>query len=370
MASTWFERAGGLDLTVSIADCTNMYAVCEDSRSHPSAILFDTLLSYSTRWKELRFDSRFGNVRSAPMIRIAALTAVEVPLLQSVSFRLDDCLHQNPPLHHSGLLKIPTLKCVKLEARHMDMFTVDWANLTSITLRGILDIDEWLSKSDITRILQKTKCLVFCDIAVHLGDLQEHYPNISLPCLKTLIVNEKTCSSATSGAPSIIDLITAPLLEILEMHGQAFVNYTDFFKRSPHIWKLSFPYFDKDKSLTDTMEFLSHCPSLAVLSLWPSDWNMDTDDANIFLRAFVEGDAGVICPRLQEFQLTGMIDLSLQTLLLFLEGKQGDIPTLNVSPWKKVIIDISGIKDTEARQQVVDFVFQKRAAGLNIRAKE
>ncbi len=48
---------------------------------------------------------------------------------------------------------------------------------------------------------------------------------------------------------------------------------------------------------------------------------------------FVEaGDHGVICPRLHQFKLTGNIMFSLESLRIFLEGKQGDVLTPNVMP--------------------------------------
>ncbi|KJA19021.1 hypothetical protein HYPSUDRAFT_44691 [Hypholoma sublateritium FD-334 SS-4] len=366
-ASTWFDRAGGLGLTVSIVEYRDSYPKF-DVQCDPSTILFDTLLSYSTRWKELKFDSHCDGVLSAPMARIAALTAVDVPLLQSVSFVLE-YFRQDPELYDSVLLKIPTLKHVKLETWNIQVFTVDWAILTSITLRGYSYWPSSLSRGQLATILQQTKCLVFCDIDVGPGDLQEHSPKISLPFLKTLIVGETASRSGTSGAQSILDLITAPILEILHMGRLAFLNFSDFFKRSPCIWKLSIPYFDNDKSLTDVMGFLSHCPSLTVLSIWPCNWNLDTRDANIFLQAFVEGDTSAICPRLQYFEFTGNIDFSLQTLSLFLEGKQGDLAALNIMPWKKVAIDVRGIKDAEKYQQVLDLFSQKKAAGLDIQVK-
>ena len=119
-----------------------------------------------------------------------------------------------------------------------------------------------------------------------------------------------------------------------------------------------------------TMGFLSHCPSLTELSLFPGNWMMDAPDANRFLRAFVEGDTGVICPRLQDFQFEGIYDFSLQTLRLFLEGRQRGIAARNVMPWKRLVIDIGGIKDREARQQASVLLLQKNAAGVIIRASK
>ena len=89
----------------------------------------------------------------------------------------------------------------------------------------------------------------------------------------------------------------------------------------------------------------------------------------MLLRAFVEqGDAGVICPRLQYIMCIGEIDVSLQTLRRFLNGKHRDIVLPDVLPWKRVTIDIQNIKAKETWRQMLDFVSQKKAEGLDVKA--
>ncbi|KJA22695.1 hypothetical protein HYPSUDRAFT_40795 [Hypholoma sublateritium FD-334 SS-4] len=364
-ARIWIERAGGLALTVFIQGSTYSFALFESHRSDPSSILFDTLLSYSTRWKALYFDSRCGSRLSTPMSRIAALTAVEVPLLQTVSLHFDASI-SNTVFNDSVLLTLPTLKHVELKTDNIQMFTVDWGILTSVTLRGIYP-SKYHSKTDIARILQQTKCLEFCNIVVGPDRPQEHYSEkIGLPFLKTFAIRESTIETASYLAPSILDLITAPNLDLLHIR-EGFFDFAGFFQRSPCITELSLPYFDKDESLTDTMGLLRHCPSLDVLCLWPAYSNIGTRNANGLLRSFVEqGDVGIICPRLQGFEITGKIDFSLETLRLFLEGKQGKNAIPNVLPWRILIINIGGITAAETRQQMVDLVSQKKAAGLDV----
>ena len=85
----------------------------------------------------------------------------------------------------------------------------------------------------------------------------------------------------------------------------------------------------------------------------------------MLLRAFVEqGDAGVICPRLQYIMCIGEIDVSLQTLRRFLNGKHRDIVLPDVLPWKRVDIDIQNLK----ARKMLDFVSQKKAEGLDVKA--
>ena len=120
------------------------------------------------------------------------------------------------------------------------------------------------------------------------------------------------------------------------------------------------------------MALLRQCPSLTTLSLYPCDWDWSHRtanwDANTLLRSFItgEGDIGVICPHLQFATVAGQINFSLDTLCLFLEGKQGSCGMVNIAPWKKVIIQIQGIKATETQQQMSDLVSQKKAEGLDV----
>ncbi len=57
------------------------------------------------------------------------------PLLQSISLRFADAI-LDPVLDNSELLRIPTLRHVMLE-RTLQMFTVNWIILTSVTLCGV-----------------------------------------------------------------------------------------------------------------------------------------------------------------------------------------------------------------------------------------
>ena len=50
----------------------------------------------------------------------------------------------------------------------------------------------------------------------------------------------------------------------------------------------------------------------------------------------------------------------------FLEGKDGKIASRDRLPWKRVIIDICGIEDTEIRQQMLNFISKKKAEGLDV----
>ena len=92
----------------------------------------------------------------------------------------------------------------------------------------------------------------------------------------------------------------------------------------------------------------------------------------MFLRSFVEvdGDAGVTCPSLQFFKLEGAINFSLETLRIFLEGKQRLPVTQTISPWKiapwrMVIVGMLGIDDMATNKEMLSLMFQKRSEGMN-----
>ncbi len=161
------------------------------------------------------------------------------------------------------------------------MFTVNWAILTSLTLRGN-------TTRQILRIFQKTPCLEFCDIDVPFStELYAH--EINLPHLKTLHVIQDTRDASSSGAHSILHAITAPVLETLETCITFFdLSMPDFLKKSPYIRELHFWYFNRDESkpLTETMKFLIHCPSLTILTIRDYDCIWDIPDGDQFLRAF------------------------------------------------------------------------------------
>ena len=369
-ATKWFERARGLPLTLFLSDST-----LQHNKPDPSLILFDALLRYATHWQDFRFESSSKTVSTA-MIFISALTAADLPLLQSVTLDIGFSLPRSL-FSNAAFLTVPTLKHVSLFTNDLRSFAVNWAVLTSISLNSKWD-SSYYSTNEIANILRQAKHLVFCKIYVGRGRAsgEQYLQEIILPYLKTLHVNDGTCGRASSGVSSLLDLVTAPALEILCISPEFFKSsLSNFLQRSPNIWKLSIPYLPEDVSLIDTSKFLRHCPSLTVLFLWQSNRDQNTrsskSDANMFLRAFVEeseGNAGVICPHLQYINFTGDIDFSLQTLQLFLERKHGKTAISNISTWKRVILDLRSIKVTEKHKQIMYLVSQKKAEGLDVDA--
>ncbi len=88
----------------------------KEDNSDISKPLFDVLLSYSSRWKEVEFD--FASLSGPPLASIAALKASDVPLLQSLSLSFR---HDTSAFHHGTLLTIPTLKFLSLNTRRRDV---------------------------------------------------------------------------------------------------------------------------------------------------------------------------------------------------------------------------------------------------------
>ncbi|KJA19034.1 hypothetical protein HYPSUDRAFT_44697 [Hypholoma sublateritium FD-334 SS-4] len=380
-AIEWLERAGGMSLTVYMQDPSfPCLSLLDPERSDPSCILFDTLLLYSARWKHIQFESTcIVRTLSAPLLRISALMAADVPLLESISLRFQSGASA---FRNSPLLLIPTLKRLELNTNWADVsnphcvvvseFTVSWAILTSITIHA----DSYFHVSSvgaIAMILRQTKCLVFCDIAVGPGQ-GESQGEISLPWLKVLRLAEGMFAVTPSGAASILDLINAPILATLILPEPSLkISVSKFLKRTPNVQELSLSHFRTEGALTDISELLRHCPSLSVLSLRAAPWPTaeSSFDGNRFLRAFVDDDgAGVTCPHLQYFECAGKITFTLQTLRQFLQAKhRAGIPPPNcLSPWKRVAIDMSGISELETHQQMLDLVSQEQAMGLDIYA--
>ncbi len=128
-------------------------------------------------------------------------------------------------------------------------------------------------------------------------------------------------------------------------------------------------YFDKDKSLMTTTEFLLHCPSVTILSLRPcSPWLRNIRDGDQFLRAFVEEGNhwhGVICPRLQTLLSQDRWISLLKHCANFSSQKQGDIAMPNVLPWRRVVINSRCLFSEENHPQISELILQEQVAGLD-----
>ncbi|KJA16348.1 hypothetical protein HYPSUDRAFT_207145 [Hypholoma sublateritium FD-334 SS-4] len=368
-AREWLQRAGDLALDISV-----MEAFHESESSH---VLFDCLLSYSSRWKTIRLNCR--NTKYTPLSRIAALTSTHVPLLQSIflqfgSFHCDTSVFRN-----SIFFTIPTLKHLTLDVdwKNVADFNINWEILTTLTLT-VIDRESsayhHAPSPKIARILRQTKCLVFCEISVDraLGD----YPSeIYLPLLEVLSIEETIISNITpTGIHNLLDRLNAPILNTLEIKSLfPQLSLSAFLGRTSSIRKLVLPWVNRE-SLMEIADLLHHCPLLSALSLGPSssEWDRQPElsDANDFLRRFVQaGDDGVICPRLEHFRIFGNIDLSLQTLRQFIEVKQGaNAARSALHPWKDVAINLTRIPDAKIYEQMLDFISQKLAEGLDVKA--
>ncbi len=235
-ASEWFERAGGLPLTLFIRDTSRgTYGITEDSASLRSRILLDTLLGYSVRWKEISFKSGCDDI-TTPLIRIAGLKATDLPPLESVNLDLD-WLFLPSTLSISGILTIPMLKRVSFTANSNHSFTVNWPVLTSISLRAKWHPHHY-TRHELTLILQQTTRLIFCDIAVSLAQVHDgnHPQKISLPFLETLYIDERAFGPPSSTAPSLLDCIIAPTLAEFRINGTfPYLSLSKFLQRSPKI---------------------------------------------------------------------------------------------------------------------------------------
>ncbi len=240
--------------------------------------LFSTpFLNIQPRLKEIRFTSGC-HYMSIPMTRIAALSAADLPILQSVSLFWDRLsLPLVLPNDGSlGILTIPTLKHVSLVTDTLRSFSVNWQALPLFRSMQI-----WIvfcySMNEIAGILQQTKLLRFCNISFsgwNRSGVALYHEKIMLPFLEALFLDDRTFGPGplqpSSGTPILTDLITAPVLEILSISSIFLESaLSDFLQKSPKIWKLYLPYFLDDVSLANTIGFLHRCPSLTVLSLYP-----------------------------------------------------------------------------------------------------
>ncbi len=266
-ASEWLKRAGGLPITLFLWDPTIDGA--SDDELDALDILYDTLLSYSTLWKEFKFDSRCRYI-SRSLIRIAALIAIDLPLLRSVSLHIE-CSNLHSTLFKFGCLTLPTLKRLSLETTRLKDFETKWTTITSISLCGKFD-SFCYTRDELAEILRQTKCLISCNIFVAPdrddSSDEQHLGKINLPFLKTLDINERVFGPPSLEVRSLLDLIVSPALQTLCL-GAKFLQSSllNFLEKSRGILKLTLPYFEDDVLLTDTAGVLRHLPSLTKLNL-------------------------------------------------------------------------------------------------------
>ncbi len=199
----WFNRSGELPLTLFMEDPSN--GVYTTVKSIPSIILLDALFSYSARWKNVQLKSDC-DVLSAPVLRLAALTNADVPLLQSVALSVR-CFLPSSVLSNIVFLKASTLRHVSLFTPDARNIPVNWAVLTSILLNGRRD-EFCYSKNEIAQIFRQTKQLVSCNVVISRPRAEEEfYPGeINLPFLQSLRIVESFFDRASPEAPSLLIL--------------------------------------------------------------------------------------------------------------------------------------------------------------------
>ncbi len=246
----WFSRSGGMPLTLFIRDPSRGVFRSDTMKAHPADILLDALFSYSALWKNIHFDSGCEYI-SIPILRILALKAADVPILQSITLRLESLIPSSV-LSKIDFLQISTLRHVSLETQHVRQLPLNWSLLTSVSLNAKL-YNHCYSKHEIIQILQKTKFLVYFYIVVAwpLPEDEIYLDKINLPFLEILHVNEQRFAPPETSAPSLLDLISAP--NLLEFHVEEDfleVSLLNFITQSRNISQLDLPYSETIESLT------------------------------------------------------------------------------------------------------------------------
>ncbi len=224
-ARKWFQRAGGQALSISVEELSFGHEYELDGRVDPANILLDFLLSYSRRWKSIRF---WCSETPTMITRMAALSAADVPLLRSVSLRFGS---DTSVFRNSTILSLPALEQMTLITiwNCAANFTVNWALLTSLTLSGYSYGALDLSIATIVMILQQTKRLSFCDITVCQPlDSGVNFPSkIDLLFLKILHISDGMGAIECS---AVLDLFHTPTLEIFHLNGIFTESISTFFE--------------------------------------------------------------------------------------------------------------------------------------------
>ncbi len=368
IAKEWFQRAGEMALNISVKETNDdfIHSRLEDSLE-TSRPLFDVLLSYSARWQKVEFD--FATLSGPTLARIAALKATDVPLLQALSLNLR---HDTSAFHRGTLLTIPTLKRLSLYTQKQDVahFSVNWANLTALRIRG----KSWVPEnaiSSVARILQQIPHIV--EFTVDMASIIEigYVGNIPLPYLRSLSIRESVPHN-NPNCPGLLNFIDAPLLDALSLGGRfSMTSLSALFQRSPILKSLVLEYDEKTNAMSFT-ESLYLCSSLLSLhiSISPhTEFLMRNFERNplsdAFFEAFVSnGERGYLCPQLHTFVFKDAAYASVNAIRKFVVGKRQGHGIAGLSDWIKVEVCVSEYNgEQDAISQMQELYREQRAVG-------
>ncbi len=308
-----------------------------------------------------------------PLARIAALKASDVPLLKSLSLNFR---HDTSAFHHGTLLTIPTLKHLSLHTRKRDVsrFSVNWANLTALHIRG----KSWSPEnaiSSVARILQQITHII--EFTIDMASIIEigYVGIIPLPCLRSLSIRESVPHN-NPNCPGLLNFIDAPLLDALSLGGKfSMTSLSALFQRSPILKSLTLEYDEETDAISFT-ESLYFCPSLLSLRISISrhtEYLIRSFQRNplsdAFFEAFVsEGERGYLCPRLHTFVFKEAAYASVNAIRKFVVGKRQGHGIAGLNDWIKVEVRASennGEGEQDVISQMRQLYREQRVAGLD-----
>ncbi|KAF8143347.1 hypothetical protein K438DRAFT_2029645 [Mycena galopus ATCC 62051] len=157
MADIWLARSGSCPLSI---DIDNPYPILVSGHE-----VYTAVVAHRARWEylKLRIDDSELSVVDAPM-----------PLLHHLDLKFPDLY--NLFVFHA----VPRLRSVVLH-NYVSRVTLPWGQLTSLKLAGTYP-------HQCVRILQQTVNLVHCELGVFVDPSADPGPDITLPCLESLVL--------------------------------------------------------------------------------------------------------------------------------------------------------------------------------------
>ncbi|KAJ7808760.1 hypothetical protein B0H13DRAFT_1928275 [Mycena leptocephala] len=244
----WLKRSGFCPLSLQIAGGVGIDEILA------------AVVPHRARWEHLELEG----------LSPSHLPIIEgpMPLLRHLSLGLDEY----PATDVLAFRDAPLLRSVILDAAAVTSIMLPWAQLTSLTLRGVYSRESFL-------VLQKTSNLVRCELRVLDSGDHEHEPDITLPYLESLVI-----SSLDGPVTDFLEKFIVPALRRLEVSKEflgpsPFDSLTGFISKSG--CKLEEVHIGGDPRSLRQDSYCQAFPSIRKFSFDGEDDPSDSDSSDL-----------------------------------------------------------------------------------------
>ncbi|KAJ7617451.1 hypothetical protein DFH06DRAFT_1237705 [Mycena polygramma] len=213
LVKVWLARSGGLPLSISF------HRMPSDS---PASPLFDTVLSFSPRWKHISLTGPVGEIG-------INLSRTDVPLLQTIAISPYAAGNEPTGPETHDFLRGVSVRNVSLGTnKNPIQFPLPWSQLTTLKLdhyydtRGIFPAQaHGLSSSTALRILAECHNLRECALCLSSGvaETVDTPSSVELPYLDSLQISTSFHDTSVSQPNDPLDRLLLPQLSSFVLKG-------------------------------------------------------------------------------------------------------------------------------------------------------